>query len=261
MAERLAVSAEEVHLWLAYYDEIDDPALHVRYRALMSRSEQNQEPRFHFARDRRRYLVTRALVRTVLSRYVDLAPTQWEFRTNPYGRPEIANVGLPGGQIAFNVSHTHSLIIMGVTRRRALGVDVENVQSRTVSLGIAAQCFAQVEVETLARTPAELRQQRFFEFWTLKESYIKARGMGLSLPLSKFSFSFPAERRVRIDIDADLDDDSRRWCFWQLRPAAPYLAAVCAERLAGSKPTIASRKTVPLRFEEILAPEFLLLSE
>lgn len=261
MADRLAVSADDIHLWLAYYDEIDDPLLHAHYRALMSRSEQDQEPRFYFARDRRRYLVTRALVRTVLSRYAGLAPAQWEFRTNPYGRPEIANVGLPGGQIAFNISHTHSLIILGVTRRRALGVDVENVQSRPVSLDIADQCFAQPEVATLARTPAELRQQRFFEFWTLKESYIKARGMGLSLPLSKFSFSFPAQRRVRIDIDPDLGDDPRRWCFWQFSPAVPYLAAICAERLAGSEPVITARKTVPLGVEEVFAPEFLLRSD
>jgi 4'-phosphopantetheinyl transferase len=261
MADRLEVSADEIHLWLAFYDEIDDPALHARYRALMSRSERDQEPRFHFARDRRRYLVTRALVRTVLSRYADLAPAQWEFRTNPYGRPEIANVGLRGGPIAFNLSHTHSLIILGVTRHRALGVDVENLQSRSVCLDIANHCFARTEVEALAQTPAEMRQERFFEFWTLKESYIKARGMGLSLPLQKFQFSFPAERRVHIDIDADLNDDPRRWCFWQFRPAAPYLAAVCAQQWVGPKPVIAARKAVPLCSEEVLAPEFLRLSQ
>ena len=257
----LDLPTNEIHLWLAYYDEINDPALHARYRALLSRSELQQEPRFHFARDRRRYLLTRALVRTVLSRYAGLAPTDWEFRTNPYGRPEIANGGPMAGQIVFNVSHTHSLILLGVTRDRAIGVDVENLLSRSVTLDIADQCFARAEVEALARTPAERRQERFFEFWTFKESYIKARGMGLSLPLSKFRFTFPAEGSVRIDIDADLDDDSRRWCLWQLRPAAPYVAAVCAERKAGPKPVITVRKTVPLLAEETLAPEFLRMSE
>src|SRR5689334_11223332 len=79
----------EIHLWLAFYDEIEE-RLHSAYRELLNAAEKEQEKRFYFARDQRRYLITRALVRTVLSRYVSIAPKEWSFSTNAYGRPEIA---------------------------------------------------------------------------------------------------------------------------------------------------------------------------
>src|SRR5437763_959951 len=81
---------------------------------------------FHFARDRRRYLVTRALVRTVLSRYMDIAPREWAFAVNDYGRPLITNAAAAARQISFNVSHTDSLIILAIAQGHELGVDVEN---------------------------------------------------------------------------------------------------------------------------------------
>lgn len=261
MDARIPISPSEIHLWLAAYDEITDERLHTRYRALLSVAERAQELRFYFARDRQRYLVTRALVRTVLSRYMAIDPVDWAFSTNDYGRPEIANAAARESQITFNISHTHALIVLGVARNRAIGVDVENVRAREVSLDIADRFFAPTEVTALAQVSPDRQQERFFEYWTFKESYIKARGMGLSLPLSKFSFNYPDERGVEFSTHPDLADDSRGWQFWQFRPAESYLAAVCAERVSGQKPVLAIRQTVPMHSEETLAPMFLRTSE
>ena len=261
MHSSISLLPGDIHLWLAYYDEIDDPQLHDRYRSLLSDAERNQEPKFYFERDRRRYLVTRALVRTVLSKYLSLPPRDWVFSQNAFGRPEIANGEVRGSQLSFNVSHTHSLIVLGVAESRALGVDCENVVAREASIDIADHYFAPEEVRALADVPAHRQQYRFFEYWTFKESYIKARGMGLSLPLDKFSFRYPDDRRVAISIDPELKDESRRWQFWQFRPRPEYLVAVCAERAASAQSTPLVREIVPLRKEEILAPTFLRTSE
>ncbi|HKO55150.1 MAG TPA: 4'-phosphopantetheinyl transferase superfamily protein [Thermoanaerobaculia bacterium] len=252
----------EIHLWLAFYDEIGEERLHAAYRDLLDPAERKQEPRFYFARDRRRYLVTRALVRSVLSRYEPVEPEEWTFSANAYGCPEVANADARDSGLRFNISHTHSLIVLGVTRHRALGVDVENVQAREVSIDIAHHFFAPQEVAALSTVPADEQQYRFFEYWTFKESYIKARGMGLSLPLDKFGFHYPDERRVGIDIHPELGDDAGRWQFWQLRPRPEYLVAVCAEQLEGQPPTrIVVRRAVPMRSEETVAAEFPRISE
>src|SRR5439155_9657872 len=117
MNPTLALTPAEIHLWLAYHDEINDEPLLSAYRELLDDAEKQQEPRFYFARDRRRYLVTRALVRTVLSRYVSIHPTEWIFSTNAYGRPGIVNVLARDAGLSLNISHTDSLICVGVTRR------------------------------------------------------------------------------------------------------------------------------------------------
>jgi 4'-phosphopantetheinyl transferase len=257
----IALPSNEVHLWLARYDEIEDDRLHVRYRELMSDSERNQEGRFYFARDRRRYLVTRALVRTVLSRYADIAPAEWTFVTNAYGRPEIANPEALSARLSFNISHTHSLIVLGVTQERALGVDVENVCTRPAPVEIAERFFAPAEVAALAALAPHQRQYRFYEYWTFKESYIKARGMGLSIPLDKFDFKFPNDYAVEIATHADLADDPTRWQFWQLSTSSEYLVAVCAEKSDPAPIRLIVRRLVPLGCEETLAPMFLRTSQ
>lgn len=259
--DSLVASEHHIDVWLAYYNEIADPRLHEEYRALLTEEERGKEFRFYFADDQRRYLVTRALVRTVLSRYLHVQPTDWRFANNHYGRPEISNLSRDECGLCFNISHTKGLIALGVTHRRELGVDVENLRTREVSLDIADRFFAKPEVEELATVPKERQQDRFFEYWTFKESYIKARGMGLSIPLGQFSFHYPHERAVNIAIDPELGDDANRWSFWQYRPTAEYLMAVCAERRAGGAPSLTLRKVVPMVGEEVVEPQVLKTSE
>ncbi len=241
----LPLDAGHIHIWLVFYQHLTEPALLSSMLALLSEQERAQHLRFHFADDRLRYLATRALVRSVLSRYAPLAPADWLFTPNDYGRPAIANEHAQARTLGFNLSHTRGLIAMAVTRDRVLGVDVENLATRQISEGIAEHFFSPAEVAELATVPAERRQDRFFEYWTFKEAYIKARGMGLSIPLDRFSFDFPDERQVRLSTEPDLGDDPERWRFWQFRPAPGYLLALCAERLDGAPPQLTVRSAIP----------------
>jgi 4'-phosphopantetheinyl transferase len=256
----IPLTSADIHVWLAFYDEINQERLHSVYRELLNAEEREQEPRFYFERDRRRYLITRALVRTVLSRYTSIHPREWIFSANSYGRPEIANAEARDASLSINISHTHSLIILGVTKGRALGVDVENFRERDVSMDVAERYFAPQEVATLNAAPLHEQQYRFFEYWTFKESYIKARGMGLSLSLDKFSFYYPGDSEVGIEIDPELADTSARWQFWQFRPRPGYLIAICAERIEAQSSILVVRETIPMLSEKTFVPEFLRVS-
>ncbi|MDQ1919237.1 4'-phosphopantetheinyl transferase family protein [Massilia pseudoviolaceinigra] len=241
----LPISQGHIDIWLVFYQHIADPALLTTLLTHLNESERAQQLRFHFADDRLRYLATRALVRTVLSRYAPLEPADWVFTPNDYGRPAIANDHPQARTLSFNLSHTRGLIAMAVTRDRVLGVDVENLSAREISGAIAEHFFSPAEVAELAGVPPERRQDRFFEYWTFKEAYIKARGMGLSIPLDRFSFHFPDERQVCLAIEPDLGDDAARWRFWQFQPTPDYLLALCAERLDGAEPLLTVRSAIP----------------
>ena len=242
---RFALGEKNIDVWLAFYNEIVDEDRLAALRLILSEAEREQQKRFYFADDRQRYLVTRAMVRTVLSLYAAPAPADWTFSTNAYGRPEIANRDDEARELRFNLSHTRGLIALGICRRRALGVDVENVVARRVSMGIADRFFSPSEAAELARVAHERQQDRFFEYWTFKESYIKAHGKGLSIPLDQFSFHYPHERAVRLSVDPGLGDDASRWDFWQFRPTPEYLLAICAERLGGEAPAVTMRRMTP----------------
>lgn len=255
----------DIDIWLTFYDQIVDDLVLARLRLLLSHEERRQEAGFYFADDRKRYLVTRAMVRELLSRYASTGPEHWVFSKNAYGKPIIADVILDADDqardLSFNISHTRGLIALAVTRARDLGIDVENVASRRVSLDVANKFFSATEVAELARVAPDEQQDRFFEYWTFKEAYIKARGMGLSLPLDGFGFQFPHRDSVRITIDSDLNDRADRWSFWQCRPSPDYLMAICADCSIGASPAISLRKFIPPDGETCLDVSFLRSSQ
>jgi len=253
--QMIALCDSAIHLWLAFYDQITDARLLEQYRELLTEAERMQETRYFFAHDRKRYLVTRALTRTVLSKYSSVRPHDWLFVNDRYGRPLVANA--EANSLAFNISHTKGLIALAVTNGGAIGVDVENLQAREGSLEIADRFFSPSETAILRETSHECLQYRFFEYWTFKEAYIKARGMGLSLPLDKFSFHYPDDRTVGIEIDPQLGDHPERWQFRQFQPDKGYVLALCAERRVPGGPKLVVIQTVPMVSQMRVSAEIL----
>jgi 4'-phosphopantetheinyl transferase len=238
----IALPGDDVHLWLVFEAELDgDTRLDDDYRSLLTDEERAQELRFHFARDRRRYLLTRALIRTVLSGYSGVEPRQWRFATNEYGRPHVAAPDALG-TLSFNLAHTAGLIVCACTNAGAIGVDVEHIERDNAPLDIADRYFSAAEVSELRASPPEQRAERFFYYWTLKESYIKAIGTGLSTPLDRFSFNLARAGSIGLSFHEGLSDDPRRWRLWLLEPMRTHFVAVCAE---GAQ-RIVARKVVPL---------------
>lgn len=251
------LSKDRIDLWCAFPADIHDEALLLAYQSLLSETEQKQYHCFYSAKDRQRYLVTRVLVRITLSRYASISPEQWVFATNAHGKPYITNCAALNKAISFNITHADNLIILAVTHALALGVDTENSKSRKIPLDIAESYLASGEVADLRALSIELQQQRFFEYWTLKEAYIKARGIGLSIALNQFSFHFPYKHRIELIIKAEQNDVPARWRFWQCRLENDYLMAVCVERAELEPPLLSFKHVVPLVMERALEYELL----
>jgi len=204
--------------------------------------------------------VTRALVRTVLSRYASIGPEGWIFSTDEYGRPAIANQDTSCPNLTFHISHTQALIILGVTCNRDLGVDVENICAREASVDIADRYFATSEVSEIMALPQNRQQYRFFEYWTFKKSYINARGLGLSLPLDGFWFNLSAGKGIEFAAHPSVDDSPDNWHFWQFQPPPKCIVAVCAQQIA-AQTSLLVRRIVPMRSEELVCVEFLRASQ
>ena len=177
-----------VHLWYTQSDDLTAPAALDAYLGLLSPDERTRHARFLNERARHEYLITRALCRTVLSRYAAVAPADWRFRANQWGRPEIDCPSPDYADLRFNLSNTRGLVVCAVAQGGEIGVDVELIDRAGSLLEIADRFMAPVEARDIAALPPDAQALRFFTYWTLKEAYIKARGMGLSIPLDKFWF-------------------------------------------------------------------------
>jgi 4'-phosphopantetheinyl transferase len=239
-----AIMPGEVHLWRVQPERITNPALLKQYLALLTDEEKARQERYRFPQHRHQFLVTRALVRTVLSRYADVDPADWRFETNAYGRPEIAVA--TAQPLRFNLSHTRGMAICGVTLEYDIGVDVENVDRRTPVLNLASRYFSPSEVADLFALPPERQSAAFFDYWTLKESYIKAKGKGLAIPLSHFSFHLRPSQPITISFAPQLEDIPSVWQFAQFNEGIEHKIALAVRRGERADLTIVVRDTVPL---------------
>jgi 4'-phosphopantetheinyl transferase len=247
-------NAAQIDLWCVFYREIKSDALLARYRALLTGNERRQVTRFYFHDDRVRYLVTRALVRTTLSKYWPIEPNSWSFVRNFYGRPEIAITSETAiaADMSFNISHTSGLIMMGVTLNGTIGVDVENIEQRKAPLAVAERYFSPSEREALKRTPVASQSERFFEYWTLKEAYVKAMGKGFFISPNEFSCVLHTNS-ASVSCETAQCEDPAAWRLWQICPAIGYLGAICVRSPCGINYSLIARQTIPLISDKDLA--------
>lgn len=240
MARMLELRPGQIHLWQAFHERDPHPALREEYGALLSAGEREREARFHFEPDRHRFRVTRALARRVLAGYLGIDPRACEFSVNEHGRPYLSNRAADESPLCFNLSHTRDLIVLAVSRGREIGVDVERIQSKRRAKDLAERFFANFESERVANATGEERDDLFHQFWTLKEAYIKARGLGLSIPLGKFGFRLHPDG-PELWTHAELGDDPARWTFIQRRPTEAHWLSICVERGEGPVPDLSVR--------------------
>lgn len=224
----LRLTDDQIHVWQASLLLSDDHL--ARLRSTLAADEQARAGRFHFTRDRDRYVAARGTLRTILGRYLGLLPQQVSFDYTPHGKPLLRQGLTPeGAGLSFNLSHSHDLALYVVARRRRVGVDVEFIRPELTDEPIAERFFSPREVIALRALPLAEQPPAFFRCWTRKEAFVKARGEGLSLPLDRFDVSLaPGEPAVLL---ATQDDpaEAQRWQLQALAPQTGYMAALAVE--------------------------------
>jgi 4'-phosphopantetheinyl transferase len=220
----LRLSDGEIHLWFAFPGEAGDAQIHTSALTVLDDGEQARMARFRFPEGRRLFGVSHTLVRTTLSRYSEIPPGEWRFVKNAHGKPSI-DPDLDSSPLRFSLAHTKGLAVVAVTEMADVGADVERADRIVDAARLSSRFFSPEEAATLQEMPPDRLRERFFLYWTLKESYIKARGFGLSLPLASFFFRLTGECPFRIDFSGD-DRDPGDWRFALIKPLPQYVAAV-----------------------------------
>ena len=222
----LLLGNNEVHVWRV---SLDLKAARVQsLQQTLSGDERARAGRFHFQKDREHFVIARGVLRAILGRYLDMEPSQLRFCYGSHGKPALAQEA--GEQaLRFNVSHSHGLALYAIARGRELGIDLEYLRPQLADEQIAEQFFSLREVAVLRGLPADRQQKAFFDCWTRKEAYIKARGEGLSLRLDQFDVSLaPGEPAALLSSDGD-PQEACRWVLRELSPGSGYVAALAVE--------------------------------
>lgn len=201
------LSEDQVDLWYARPEECQGPSLLEKYQRLLDETETREWRRYRVEKKRSEHVISKAMVRTVLSHYAPIPPEAWKFVRSPTGKPGIdwnylklrfAALSSEAIRLEFNLSHTEGMILCAVTGGAAVGVDVEDTARSADFLPLARRFFAPAEIALLENLPPEQLPSAFYRLWTLKEAYLKAQGVGLTTALDAFSFHWPSSSLLEL---------------------------------------------------------------
>jgi len=203
----------------------------ARTLSWMTPAERDRYANFRHDRDRWMFALGREMARSLVGAALNVPPHSWIWREGPHGRPEIA---APESGLHFNLSHSAGLVVCALSRHRAVGVDVEDLDRRAPDPAIVTRYCSPAEAEDVC-AEADGWRDRFLTYWTLKEAYLKARGLGISVHLSDISFTL-AGGEARIGFLDSLAGTDDRWRFHLVRLEPHHLAAVAVETRDGARP-------------------------
>lgn len=226
-------------------EQVSDELL-GRYSDLMSDEERQRNERYHFAIDRRRDLIARALLRTQLAERLSTQPQSLIFTRGEHGKPALVGNDQEAANVQFNLSHAGDWVVLALASKR-VGVDIEYTPRNNDVMAIADRYFFGQEINELKSFNKSEQVQRFFDYWTLKEAYMKARGEGIALGLSNFGFSVIDKQNISIKMKPCLNDNPSDWQFLLTSPNPDYRLALAIN--SGVKPLLQCYECVP--FESI----------
>lgn len=238
----LDLSAEKVDLW--YLDntsrQVLDAELSQAYIAVLNEQESRRYKRLQINAKREQFLLGKFFLRQVLSRYLPVAPLAWSFSENEHGKPELTGEGGntgAAGAIAFNLSHSQNLFVVAVSAADAVGVDIEYAARSRRIMELARRHFSSDENQALQALTGDQQLARFYHIWTLKEAYVKARGLGLTMPLQDFSLHFATDYALEFSQHQSAEIPAKNWQFWSLAlqskdAVEPYTVSVAVGNAA-----------------------------
>ncbi len=202
----LPLESDSIHIYILSVNDINIEDINI-----LNETEKESAASFKFLIDQQRYQATHISLRHLLSYYGQLSPEQWTFSKNAYGKPAVSN--LKYQWLQFNLSYSENFIAYAITNNQSVGIDIEKYRYIEDLQSLCHFSLSPMEAESiLSIHDKNERQNKFFTYWTLKESYIKARGMGLSIPLKEFNFT-KIKEKWHLNCNAVLHDNGSNWKF------------------------------------------------
>lgn len=220
------INSNEVHVWRVLLD-----VSAVQFESLLkflSVEELERAERFHFEKDQRRFIMARGILRKILGHYLKKNPDEICFEYTSYGKPALTP-GVNNDKLCFNLSHSGAFALYAITQRKKIGIDIERIRDDIQIEQVARKFFSQNEISSLEKVDINKRSGLFFQYWTRKEAFIKARGEGISFPMEQCDVSLISGRVLSPVTVQDNNSEISNLHVQDLFPGNGYAAAIALE--------------------------------
>jgi len=227
-------AAGEVRVYHARPADVwTSPDARSRAFAWLTPAERARHDRYRHDADRDMFLLGRAMARGLVGAALGVAPTAWAWRDGTRGRPEVDAAACA---LSFNLAHSGGVVVCALTRDAEVGVDVEDRARAALDRQLVARYCSPAERAGIDAFGDAGWQDQFLKHWTLKEAYLKARGLGIAVPLADLSFRID-HGGIRLTFERTLGGSDGQWAF-ALEPLGDrhYVATAVSTR-DGVEPT------------------------
>ena len=221
----IPVANDEVLTWYVNLEEHFNSL--PEYISLLNKEELQRAERFKFVKDKNCFVVSRAVLRIVLSKYLHCEPQEIDFKANNYGKPAIdfAESG-SSCDLRFNLSHSEFRAVIVVNVSQDIGVDLEYIQEKKEKGEIVKRFFTEAEYKEYLSLDDDEQLLGFYNLWTRKEAFVKALGEGMFHSLKGFTVNASPGKDAQIIAFTDNADEVGNWQLHSFKPEESYCAAI-----------------------------------
>jgi 4'-phosphopantetheinyl transferase len=186
--------------------------------------ERERFHRYRHALSANQFIAGRLLIRRWLQAVTGTPAADWQLVEGPRGRPAIDS---PASPWSFNLAHSGGIVACALSLVPDIGVDVEHLDRRPMARDLIRRFCSAAEIADIERQSGEGRTRRFLTYWTLKEAYLKARGLGITVQLADLEFSLDG-RHPTVAFRSSLEGTDPAWAFALFQPTPRCLLSVAA---------------------------------
>lgn len=215
----------ELHLWAMSFGQLE-PRFDV-LRSLLSEDEHRRAERYRRLDDRRRFILGRGQLRTLLEIYTGVPAQSFVFSYGPFGKPELGR--RPSAQdVRFSLSHTSEMIVYLFGHEHDVGIDIESDRHQGDHLTGRSSFLSPRESLLIQEAAEEKRDEMFLSFWTRKEACLKALGTGFSMAANTMDVSMAPLVRITHDASRHSETDGIMLCVSDFCIGEAYRGAIAS---------------------------------
>jgi 4'-phosphopantetheinyl transferase len=228
LLSKLSFRPREAHIWLA--ETLVATKHRVRLKSFLSETELERSTRFYTEDLQNSYITVRGLLREILGQYLKISPASVQFAFNAFEKPCLHPIHR--SELFFNLSHSGTKLVVALSEKTEIGIDVEKISSERVCQDTARTLFTSSELEQWLALSTSNQTQAFYNAWTRKEAFMKALGEGLSFGFENLEVAFdPFSSAELISVNgmSGIDSLAKKWKLFDLKIDANYAGAVVTE--------------------------------
>jgi 4'-phosphopantetheinyl transferase len=207
----------ELHVWTVSLEPGEE--FIENCKSILSEGERNRIDWFTFPQVQNNYVISQGVLRAILAGYLNIEPKQIQLSKHAKGKPFVTN----DTSLFFNLSNSGKKAVFAFSRNAEVGIDLEIIRVLPDLEELIQKNFTPKETDYIKKIDAE-KLKRFFFFWTIKESYLKAIGEGMRLTPDNLEFTIESDN-IKF-LGAKGFDDPISWLFKKFELDQEYVGTL-----------------------------------